>query len=305
MATSHDHIDLDRAHALAGLLGRAATDLVPGGWLPPLWNLVYFLSRPAQATIGSDGHALTGVPAGSTHGVRRMFAGGRQLLCPGLRLEADATARTELVRSEDKQGRAGKMRFVTTRQSVYADDTLIMIDERDMVFIGSPSGQGQSRRHTEPASGPAADSSRPASRDESDAYRAVTVDPTLLFRFSALTYNAHRIHYDRDYARDVEGYPGLVVHGPLQALMMAEVASEVFQPDRGQLRVAYRLTAPLFEDQGMHVRAYMADDTAIAQVTDDTGRITAHAAVTSSAGPDYWAGDYRSRWPDEIVTRLL
>jgi 3-methylfumaryl-CoA hydratase len=104
------------------------------------------------------------------------------------------------------------------------------------------------------------------------------VDPTLLFRFSALTYNAHRIHYDRDYARQVEGYPGLVVHGPLQALLMAEVGAELLgATDR--MTMSYRLTAPLFDDQGLVVRGRMVGSTAEVRLTDAGGRKTATATL--------------------------
>jgi 3-methylfumaryl-CoA hydratase len=98
--------------------------------------------------------------------------------------------------------------------------------------------------------------------------RAVTVDPVLLFRFSALTYNAHRIHYDRDYAR-AEGYPGLVVHGPLQALLMAELG----RPTSSEY--AYRLVAPLYEDQGLIVSAAPDGDAVRVSCRDASGRVTA------------------------------
>ncbi len=108
----------------------------------------------------------------------------------------------------------------------------------------------------------------------SDGEREVPIDPVLLFRFSALTYNGHRIHYDRDYARDVEGYPGLVVHGPLQAILMAEAA-------RGRGSSAgtfeYRLVSPLFDHQGLVVSA--------SQVRDRSGRVTATGKLAGFGRP--------------------
>ena len=98
--------------------------------------------------------------------------------------------------------------------------------------------------------------------------RTVAVDPVLLFRFSALTYNAHRIHYDRDFAR-AEGYPGLVVHGPLQALLMAELARPVGS------KYVYRLVAPLYEDQGLVVSATPEGETIDVSCRDASGRVTA------------------------------
>jgi 3-methylfumaryl-CoA hydratase len=106
--------------------------------------------------------------------------------------------------------------------------------------------------------------------------RTVAVDPVLLFRFSALTYNAHRIHYDLQYAR-AEGYPGLVVHGPLQALLMAELARS-----RGPAgsEYAYRLVAPLYEDQGLIVSAAPDGDAVRVSCRDTTDRVTATGQIS-------------------------
>jgi 3-methylfumaryl-CoA hydratase len=109
----------------------------------------------------------------------------------------------------------------------------------------------------------------PAGRD-----RQVAVDPVLLFRFSALTYNAHRIHYDLQYAR-AEGYPGLVVHGPLQALLMAELARS-----GGPARYSYRLVAPLYEDQGLIVSASPDGDSVRVSCRDAAGRVTATGVIS-------------------------
>ena len=102
--------------------------------------------------------------------------------------------------------------------------------------------------------------------------RTVTVDPVLLFRFSALTYNAHRIHYDREFARS-EGYPGLVVHGPLQALLMAELA-------RAGSEYSYRLVAPLYEDDGLIVSGAPDGDAVRVSCRDTTDRVTATGVIS-------------------------
>jgi 3-methylfumaryl-CoA hydratase len=109
----------------------------------------------------------------------------------------------------------------------------------------------------------------------------------LLFRFSALTYNAHRIHYDRDYARHVEGYPGLLTHGPLQALAMAEAARAAgYRGDHGGcVHFDYRLTAPLFDYQGMVVSAIREQDATVTAVRDIHGRQTASGTLRNAGGP--------------------
>jgi 3-methylfumaryl-CoA hydratase len=130
-----------------------------------------------------------------------------------------------------------------------------------------------------------------APSDEGPAVRladgewAIEVTPTLLFRFSALTYNAHRIHYDRDYARDVEGYPGLLTHGPLQALAMAEAARAAEycrDHDDRHLHFDYRLVSPLFDFQGMTVSAVRENDAMMTAVRDIHGRKTASGTLRSA-----------------------
>ena len=146
-----------------------------------------------------------------------MFAGGRVWRHGALRIGSEATRRTWQASSARKQGRSGPLHFVTVRTEVSQGGQVVITEEQDLVYR-EPGANGPAR---------SAESVAAAGRD-----RTVAVDPVLLFRFSALTYNAHRIHYDRDYAR-AEGYPGLVVHGPLQALLMAELA----RPGRVRVRV--------------------------------------------------------------------
>jgi len=158
-----------------------------------------------------------------------------------------------VIASTDKPGRSGPLTFVTVGQQVSQRDELV-VDERQEIVYREPGAQAPPPEAPE----------QPAGEDE----WAIEISPTLLFRFSALTYNGHRIHYDRDYARDVEGYPGLVTHGPLQALAMAEHARA-----RGvsATRCEFRLIAPLFEHQGLIAGADY--------VRDRGGRRTAQGTV--------------------------
>jgi 3-methylfumaryl-CoA hydratase len=253
------------AQALAGLLGVPP----PDGGLPLLWHWVYLLDRPPQAALGPDGHpARGGIPVPPGPGLRRMFAGGRVSRSGPLRTGAEATRRTWLAGAAVKQGRSGPLHFVTVRSEISQGGRMVVAEEQDLVYREpAPPAQARSAEHPAPAAGG-------RGRDW-----LVEVDPVLLFRFSALTYNAHRIHYDREYARS-EGYPGLVVHGPLQALLMAELA-------RPGLPVAceysYRLVAPLFDDQGLIVSAAPdADEGAGAvrvAVRDRAGRATATGVI--------------------------
>lgn len=247
------------AEALAGLIGVP----VPVGELPLLWHWVYLLDRPPQAVLGPDGHpARDAIPVPPGPGLRRMFAGGRVSRHGPLHLGTEATRRTWQAGSAVKQGRSGPLHFVTVRTEVSQGGQVVITEEQDLVYREpATSSPDRSAGFSPPAAG---------QRDW-----AVQVDPVLLFRFSALTYNAHRIHYDRDYAR-TEGYPGLVVHGPLQALLMAELA----RPETpARCEYSYRLVAPLFDGQGLVVSA--APDGGAVRVTarDAAGRTTATGVI--------------------------
>lgn len=270
------------AHALGGLLGVRVPDLARGEGLPLLWHWVYLLDRPAQAELGPDGHPLRGtIAAVSTRGDdppgppavdglarRRMWAGGRVRTSGSLRCGDLATKRSRVLSVQEKQGRSGPLTFIMVEHQILQRGHVVIDEQQDIVYRAAASPAGQLPAHSE--EGPAV---RPA-----DGEWSIEVSPTLLFRFSALTYNAHRIHYDRDYARHVEGYPGLLTHGPLQALAMAEAARAAGyrgDQDDGRLHFDYRLISPLFDHQGMVVSAAREQDTIVTAVRDIHGRQTA------------------------------
>ncbi|MEU0507845.1 MaoC family dehydratase N-terminal domain-containing protein, partial [Amycolatopsis sp. NPDC006125] len=192
-------------------------------------------------------------------GRRRMWAGGRVRTHGVLRCGEPATRRTRVVSVADKQGRSGPLTFVVVEHLISQGGRVVVEERQDLVY--------------RPAAGslPAVSGGEvvPAGAGE----WAIEVTPTLLFRFSALTYNAHRIHYDRDYARDVEGYPGLLTHGPLQALAMAEAARA--RGVGGEVEFTYRLVAPLFDHQGLITSATKESDGVTTSVRDMHGRQTA------------------------------
>ena len=257
------------AEALAGLLGVP----LPGPGLPLLWHWVYLLDRPPQAILGADGHpARDAIPTPPGPGLRRMFAGGRVSQHGPLRTGAEATRRTWQASSALKRGRSGPLHFVTVRSEISQDGQVVITEEQDLVYR-------EPARDSTPAPAPAPQSQPPPA---GPGDWPVEVNPVLLFRFSALTYNAHRIHYDRDYAR-AEGYPGLLVHGPLQALLMAELARR--QTTLPALcDYAYRLVAPLFDEQGLIVSASAEADTVRVTARDSAGRTTATGVISELLG---------------------
>ena len=183
--------------------------------------------------------------------------------------------------SQDKEGRSGRMTFVTVGHEIVQDGAVVVREEQHIVY--------RARRRSVasgPASGPGVPQALGAGAGPVGA--GVPTRPcrmgrgrrpdTFLFRYSALTYNAHRIHYDRDFARDVEGYPGLVVHGPLQATLMAEAARRRGW-SAGPLQLAYRMQSPLFDHQGSWCQRPQTGDGFVTQVRDRWGRPTATGTV--------------------------
>jgi hydroxyacyl-ACP dehydratase HTD2-like protein with hotdog domain len=220
------------AGALAGLLD---TD-PPGPELPPLWHWLYFLDRPAQSGLGPDGHPLAGHFLPPIPNRRRMFAGGRLTLDNPLRIGDTVTRRSELASTALKRGRSGEMLFVTVRHTYRTETgTALAVEEQDLVY-----------RSGDPATTPPTPSFDPPNSGDAPWTLPLTADPVLLFRFSALTYNAHRIHYDETYTKEVEGHPGLVVHGPLLAMLLLEL------PRRAGHRVSelsFRARSPVYAGQ--------------------------------------------------------
>jgi 3-methylfumaryl-CoA hydratase len=259
------------AEALAGLLETDCPDLDRVA-LPLCWHWVYLLDRHRQSVLGADGHPNAGaIPSPPRPGLTRMFAGGRLDVLVPLRCGLPATRRSFVVDMVVKEGRSGQLTFVTARHEIYQLDRLAIIDEQDIVYRAQTGARpAEPRRFDE------------QSVDENWVRRELTADPALLFRFSALTYNAHRIHYDRDYVRDELGYSGLVVHGPLQAILMAETARHMRTAQFGHFE--YRFESPLLDDQGTVVRAGPGSDTTItAYVLDRTSRVTARGRLKPQA----------------------
>ena len=224
--------------AFAGLIG--ARPPAPGVALPPLWHWFTLLDHPAQADLGPDGHPADGPLLPPIPGRRRMFAGGRLRLDAPITIGADLSSRSRVAGVSVKSGRSGELAFVTVRHELSVDGAPAGVEEQDIVYRAEPAAA--SPAGTPPAAAPP----RAGAPAPDGPWRVeVATDPVLLFRFSALTYNGHRIHYDRPYATQVEDYPDLVVHGPLLALIALELP-RIHAADRTVRAVEYRLARPAF-----------------------------------------------------------
>ncbi|SFP71230.1 3-methylfumaryl-CoA hydratase [Geodermatophilus dictyosporus] len=239
--TATARIGAGPAAAFAALLDQPAPPLADGDPLPPGWHWFAFLDHPATADLGEDGHPRAGAFLPPIPHRRRMIAGGRLEVTAPLRVGSTVTRTSGLARCEPRSGRSGPMLLVTVRSEYREDGRLLLIEEQDVVY-----------RSQEAGSSPApAGTGTPAPGGDGPAVE-LRPDEAVLFRFSALTYNAHRIHYDHPYATRVEGHPGLVVHGPLLALLLLEVPRRHTR-DRAVASFAHRLTRPAYA--GTPVRA--------------------------------------------------
>jgi 3-methylfumaryl-CoA hydratase len=206
------------------------------GLLPPLWHWFVLADHPAGSNTGADGHPAEAPFLPPIPGRRRMFAGGRFQQNASIPLGSWLSSSSGVSDVKVKTGRTGEMAFVTVRTELFVDDLPVGVEEQDIVYRSEPPG-------TPPRTLPLPETG--GADPEGEWRLELATDPVLLFRFSALTYNGHRIHYDHPYATQVEGYPGLVVHGPLLALLALELPRR-HAPDRPVRSFAYRLVRPAF-----------------------------------------------------------
>lgn len=224
------------ANAMASVLDRPVAPQA-GAPLPPLWHWMLFWNSTRQSELGHDGHAQRGKFLPPVPLPRRMWAGGRLSFLAPLGI-GDAINRKSTIKAvEVKRGKSGDMVFVTVEHAIFTTRGIALVEEHDIVYRDAPQGARQM-----PALQPAL---APSTATWSET---VQPDPTLLFRYSALTFNGHRIHYDRTYTTEVEGYPGLIVHGPLIATLLLELAQRKL-PQVGIKSFSFRAVSPLFDTE--------------------------------------------------------
>ncbi|WP_169913331.1 FAS1-like dehydratase domain-containing protein [Pseudomonas chlororaphis] len=207
-----------------------------GAALPPLWQWCFFQEPLAESALGGDGHPARGGFLPPAANRNRMWAGGRLEFFEPLRAGFDAHCLSTISHVEEKTGRTGALLFVTVRHEYSQDGRLAIREEQDIVYREpSPPKQGSG----EPLL-------------QGDWREAVEPSPTLLFRYSAVTFNGHRIHYDFPYVTETEGYPGLVVHGPLIATLSLRAFCRA-HPGARLRRFSYRGLRPLIAPQPFEV----------------------------------------------------
>ncbi|PLC48786.1 itaconyl-CoA hydratase [Pollutimonas subterranea] len=245
-----DSVDIGHIRKIALSLDAAAP--APGQALPFLWHWALFVNGVPYDEIGDDGHPQRGgfLPAADNR--NRMWAGGRLEFLRPLLVGSPAARRSTIFAVKEKEGRTGKLLFVTVKHEYRQNGELCISEEQDIVY-------------REPTA-PKLEGSVPAPQ----AQWSETIEPSSvrLFRYSAVTFNGHRIHYDEPYATEVEGYPGLVVHGPMIATLMCAAFVHA-NPDKQVTSFAYRGLRPLIAPRPFQVAGSLTDDGATLWAAQD------------------------------------
>ncbi len=264
--TLDDVATLAPLRALTATLDRDDPPTSAGDAMPPCWHWLYFLPAARQSAIGPDGHPQRGGFLPPVPLPRRMWAGSRIDFRAPLRVgqSIERVSRVDEVRL--KEGKNGPLVFVKVRHEIRGDRELAIVEEHDIVFRGMPRPDDPTPTYALAPEG-------------AEWSRVVVPDAVLLFRYSALTFNGHRIHYDRRYVTDVEGYPGLVVHGPLIATLLLDLLRRE-RPNAVVTRFVFRALKPLFDIAPFTVCGRMTDANTVALWARD---VAGHLAMDATA----------------------
>lgn len=268
--TLHDQIDAAPLRGLSATLDRDDPEPSIGSAVPPLWHWLYFLPQHLQREIGADGHAKRGGFLPPVPLPRRMWAGGRLRWSSTNALVVGDTVQRDsrIVSIEPKSGRSGELVFVLVSHRYANAAGLALEEEHDIVYRDAPVP---------------GEPSPPPVLAEADApwQREVHPDEVLLFRYSALTFNGHRIHYDRPYVTQEEGYPGLIVHGPLIATLLVDLVRRQ-QPDAQLLVFDFKAQRPMFDGRPFTLNGAPSEDgkTVRLWASDHEGFLAMRASAT-------------------------
>ncbi len=277
---STETLDARLVRWLAATLDR--TDLLDahdGAALPPAWHWAFFNAVEPMAALGRDGHPKKGGFLPPTAQPRRMWAGSRLHWHAPLKVGQAVERISTILKCEAKRGRSGEMVLVTVGHQFRGGDSLLLDEQHDIVYRDE-AGEDERRALTDLAAQARAGSIRFERRGE--IVREVSAGPVQMFRYSAATFNGHRIHYDRDYAREVEGYPGLVVHGPLIATMLLEFLQAQVAPGRRVEHFEFRALKPTFDIApfALHALPPAADGSVSLWSTNNVGAVGMQATAT-------------------------
>lgn len=248
--------------------------------LPPLYHWLYFLPIFNQEVLASDGHPTKGGFLPPIPFPKRMWAGGRLQFLQPILVNQKLRRESEILKIDFKQGKSGDLYFVTVKHSIFSLDNetyeehLAIIEEHDIVYRQATSNLGNST--TQPKLQAQATNTPERSYSYKNPFSADTVT---LFRYSALTFNGHKIHYDRKYCLEEEGYPGLVVHGPLMATLLLHFLQQEF-PDKNLATFEFRAVQPVFDFNEFFVCGDIQDQTGEVWIEHTNGQTAMAGNVT-------------------------
>lgn len=252
--------------ALSATLGYPRSRAAQGELLPPLWHWIFFLALPAASELDSDGHARRGGFMPPVPLPRRMWAASDVDFLASVRVGDTIERVTRIEGIQHKQGRSGELVFVTLLHELLRGGKPVIREQQRLVYRAAAAAV------IEPRALPAA----PAPPQWSDS---ITPDPILLFRYSALTFNSHRIHYDRDYAMKDEGYDGLVVQGPLTAMLLLDSLQQEV-PDMRLKSFSFRGIRPLVDGSPVRLQGCRGEKSAQLWALDANGALAMTASTT-------------------------
>jgi len=267
--TLHDQVTSAPLQALAATLDRDDPPPQPGGEVAPCWQWLYFLPLHPLSRIGPDGHPKRGGFLPPVPLPRRMWAGSRLAFMHALKAGETITRTSRIADVSAKEGRAGALVFVRVFHEITGAQGIAITEEQDIVYREMP----QPGEALPPPK---------AARTDEQFSRRITPDPVLLFRYSALTFNGHRIHYDRPYAMGEEGYPGLVVHGPLIATLLIDLLRRE-HPAARVVSYEFKAVSPLLDTAPFDVCGRLDGSTATLWARGPEGQLAMQASATVAA----------------------
>lgn len=259
--TTDSFIDPSQVQKLEATLNRNPS-LTSGDQLPPAWHWLFFHEKTNASDLGLDGHTKLGVSLPEFNLPRRMWAGGKINWNAPVLIGSQASKKSKILSIEEKTGRTGNLIFVTIEHEIWQDDSLCISEEQNIVYRQSASQSASAEKEQAGA--------------KCDFSQTWKLDEVALFRYSALTFNSHRIHYDVAYAKNIEGYAGLIVHGPLLATLLLDLAK---QNERPLNSFTYRAKSPVTLPNSFTTLGQITGKETSLWVADETGALAMQATL--------------------------
>jgi 3-methylfumaryl-CoA hydratase len=262
---TESHLDPWPVQALEATLG-LSDGVEDQTELPPLWHWLYFLPTAPRFAIGRDGHMINQEWADASLRRRRLFAAARTEFLRPLRIGVRARMTERVIGQRDTKGKHGPFHIQTNEYQYFQDDQLCVREERDIVYLQGPAPFE-----------PAPKDPFPKGATDDPWSLAVTPDPVMLMRYSALTFNSHLIHFDQLYTQREEGYRERVVHGPLVAIILVKLLA-LNGIDR-LARFEFRARSPLFVNQPIQFAGKPQGDRVELWAVGPSGVLAMHATA--------------------------